>query len=265
MIMKPTNKAYAFLYCVLFLIIIQGCSTKKIIVSDQPIAGIEISEIIKNSQRKNFTFQNLRSRVKVKFDNGRLTQNISLSFRALEDEILWISASMIVPIAKILISNEKFIFYEKFQQTYIDQNLSQASKLFDLKSPVKLLQNILFGNPIIDINKGNWDRIQNSNYYVLQSSEGIQTTLFINPKTFQLDQQRVFIPLLNSLVTFNYKNYKNIDGKTVPNEILVSYIERNKIIKLNLEYSQFDFPENLNFPMEIPSDYKRVNLDEIIK
>ena len=263
--MKTTNKAYTFLNCVLLLIILQGCSTKKVIVSDQPLAGIEISEIIKNSRKTDFTFENLRNRVKIEFDNGRLTQNIILSLRAEEDEVLWMSASMIVPIAKILMSNERFVFYEKFQKTYIDEDLSKVLKLLNLKSPVKLLQNILYGGIVTDINKVKWDRIQNSNYYVLQSSKEIQTTLFINPKTFQLEQQRIFIPLLSSLITFNYRNYKNVDGKSVPSQVLISYMKGSKITRINLEYSQFDFPENLNFPMEIPSDYKRINLDEIIK
>ncbi len=265
MIMKRTNKAYAFFYSVLLLIILQGCSTKKVIVSDLPLAGIEISEIIKNSRKTDFTFENLRNRVKIEFDNGRLTQNIILSLRAEEDKVLWMSASMIVPIAKILMSNERFVFYEKFQKTYIDEDLSKVLKLLNLKNPVKLLQNILYGGPVIDINKVKWDRIQNSNYYVLQSSQEIQTTLFINPKTFQLEQQRIFIPLLSSLITFNYRNYKNVDGKSVPSQVLISYIKGSRITRINLEYSQFDFPENLNFPMEIPSDYKRINLDEIIK
>ena len=263
--MKTTNKAYTFLNCVLLLIILQGCSTKKVIVSDQPLAEIEISEIIKNSRKTDFTFENLRNRVKVEFDNGRLTQNIILSLRAEEDEVLWISASMIVPIAKILMSNERFVFYEKFQKTYIDEDLSKVLKLLNLKSPVKLLQNILYGGIVTDMNRVKWDRIQNSSFYVLQSSKEIQTTLFINPKTFQLEQQRIYIPLLSSLVTFNYRNHKNIDGKTVPSDVLISYIKGNQITKINLEYSQFDFPENLNFPMEIPSDYKLLTLDEIIK
>ena len=263
--MKTTYKAYSFLYSVLLLIVFQGCSTKKNLVSDFPIAGIEISEIIKNSRKTGFTYKNLRNRVKVEFDNGRVTQNIILSCRAIEDEVLWLSASMIVPIAKILMTNERFVFYEKFQKNYVDEVLSQLSKLLNLKNPVNFLQNILFGSPVIDINKVKWEKIQNSNYYVLQSSKEIQTTLFINPKTFQLEQQRIYIPLLSSLVTFNYRNYKNIDGKTVPSDVLISYIKGNQITKINLEYSQFDFPENLNFPMEIPSDYKLLTLDEIIK
>ena len=243
----------------------KGVQQKKNLVSDFPIAGIEISEIIKNSRKTGFTYENLRNRVKVEFDNGRVTQNIILSFRAIEDEVLWLSASMIVPIAKILMTNERFVFYEKFQKNYVDEDLSQLSKLLNLKNPVNFLQNILFGSPVIDINKVKWEKIQNSNYYVLQSSKEIQTTLFINPKTFQLEQQRIYIPLLSSLVTFNYRNYKNIDGKTVPSDVLISYIKGNQITKINLEYSQFDFPENLNFPMEIPSDYKLLTLDEIIK
>ena len=263
--MKTTYKAYSFLYSVLLLIVFQGCSTKKNLVSDFPIAGVEISEIIKNSRKTDFTYENLRNRVKVEFDNGRVTQNIILSFRAIEDEVLWLSASMIVPIAKILMTNERFVFYEKFQKNYVDEDLSQLSKLLNLKNPVNFLQNVLFGSPVIDINKVKWEKIQNSNYYVLQSSKEIQTTLFINPKTFQLEQQRIYIPLLSSLVTFNYRNYKNIDGKTVPSDVLISYIKGNQITKINLEYSQFDFPENLNFPMEIPSDYKLLSLDEIIK
>ena len=263
--MKTTYKAYSFLYSVLLLIVFQGCSTKKNLVSDFPIAGIEISEIIKNSRKTGFTYENLRNRVKVEFDNGRLTQNIILSLRAEEDEVLWMSASMIVPIAKILMSNERFVFYEKFQKTYIDEDLSKVLKLLNLKSPVKLLQNILYGGIVTDMNRVKWDRIQNSSFYVLQSSKEIQTTLFINPKTFQLEQQRIFIPRLSSLITFNYRNYKNVDQKSVPSQVLISHMKGSKITRINLEYSQFDFPENLNFPMEIPSDYKRINLDEIIK
>ena len=102
--MKTINKIYSALFCALLFLFLQGCSVKKNISSDAPLKDIGISEIIKNSKKTEFNFQNLRNRVKVEFDNGRLVQNVNLNFRALDDEILWISASMIVPIAKILLS-----------------------------------------------------------------------------------------------------------------------------------------------------------------
>ena len=80
------------------------------------------------------------------FNDGKSIQSIILSLRATENESLWISASMIVPIAKIFLDNERIIFYEKFQKTYVDQDISQLMRLAGIKKPVKLIQNLLFGN-----------------------------------------------------------------------------------------------------------------------
>jgi hypothetical protein len=259
------NNKTGKIFILLLLFFLAGCSTKKKIVSDRPINDLEISEIIKNSKKSELKFQNLRNRVKVEFNDGRSTQTVSLSLRALNQEIIWISASMIVPVAKILLSNERIIFYEKFQKTYINQEIDIIMNALGIKNPVKSFQNLLLGKSIFDINRGSWERVENPNYYVLKSSKGIQTSLFINPKTFLLDQQRIFIPMLSSLITIDYSNYKNIEDKIVPNNVLISYLRGNKIIKINLKYSQFDFPNNLTFPMEIPTDFKIKTLDEILK
>ena len=251
-------------YSLILLIVIKGCTTKKKITSNLPINDIEVTEIIKATKGNELNFKNIRNRIKVEYDNGRLNQNISLNFRALENEILWLSASMVIPIAKILMSNERLVFYEKFQKTYIDQDISQIMKIAGIKKPVEAIQNLLYGRHMIDINKVKWDQVENSSFYILKSSTLIQNTLFINPKTYQLNQQRIFIPILSSLITVSYNNYRDYEGRSIPNNVLISYIKGDKIIKINLEYSQIDFPGNLTFPMEIPADYKIKTLDEIL-
>ena len=54
----------------------------------------------------------------------------------------------------------------------------------------------------------------------------------------------------NGITYGDYSNYKILEGKTFPNNVLISYIKGSEIIKINLEYSQFDFPEKLTFPMK---------------
>ena len=265
MVMKTNNRRCLFLFSLILLFILEGCSVKKKIISDAPEKNIEVSEIIKNVRNSELKYKNLRNRIKVEFNNGRSVQTVNLNLRALEKEVLWLSASMIVPIAKVLMSNEKFVFYEKFQKTYINQDISQITAIAGFNRPVDVLQRILYGQSIMNLNKSDWKRIENPNHYVLQSTKGLQTTLFFNPKTFNLDQQRIFIPFLSSLITLEYNNYKVVEERVVPNNLLISYIRGNQIIKINLEYSQFDFPENLTFPMEIPANYKIKTLDEILK
>ena len=253
------------LFIVLIFLIIQACSTNKQISSSAPLDVIETSEIIKNIRKAEVKFDNLRNRVKVEYNDGKSIQTVILSLRASEDENLWISASMIVPIAKIFITNERIVFYEKFQKTYINQEIDKIMRAAGIKSPVGLLQNLLFGRPLSDVNKGDWDRIENSNYYVLQSKSGIQNTVFINPESFQLKQQRVYLPLISSLLTIDYGNFKRIDENLVPTSVRITSMRGSDVISINLEYSQYDFPDNLTFPMDIPEGYKLKTLDEIIK
>jgi hypothetical protein len=253
------------LFIVLIFLIIQACSTNKQISSSAPLDVIETSEIIKNIRKAEVKFDNLRNRVKVEYNDGKSIQTVILSLRASEDENLWISASMIVPIAKIFITNERIVFYEKFQKTYINQEIDKIMRAAGIKSPVGLLQNLLFGRPLSDVNKGDWDRIENSNYYVLQSKSGIQNTVFINPESFQLKQQRIYLPLISSLLTIDYGNFKRIDENLVPTSVRITSMRGSDVISINLEYSQYDFPDNLTFPMDIPEGYKLKTLDEIIK
>ena len=253
------------LFIVFVFLVIQACSPKKQISSSAPLNIIETSEIIKNTKRAEVKFDNLRNRVKVDYNDGKSIQTVILSLRASEDENLWISASMIVPIAKVFITNERIVFYEKFQKTYINQEIDKIMRAAGIKRPVELLQNLLFGRPLSDINKGDWDRIENSNYYVLQSKSGIQNTVFINPESFQLQQQRVYLPLISSLLTIDYGNFKRIDENLVPTSVRITSMRGSDVISINLEYSQYDFPDNLTFPMDIPEGYKLKTLDEIIK
>ena len=253
------------LFIVFVFWFIQACSTNKQITNSVPLDTVETSEIIKNTKRSEVKFDNLRNRVKVEYNDGKSVQTVILSLRASEDENLWISASMIVPIAKVFITNERIVFYEKFQKTYINQEIDKIMRPAGIKRPVELLQNLLFGRPLSDINKGDWDRIENSNYYVLQSKSGIQNTVFINPESFQLQQQRVYLPLISSLITIDYGNFKRIDENLVPTSVIITSMRGSDVISINLEYSQYDFPDNLTFPMGIPEGYKLKTLDEIIK
>ena len=174
------------LFIIVILFIVQSCSTNKQILSSVPLDVVDTSEIIRNTKRAEVNFKNLRNRVKVEFNDGKSIQSIILSLRATEDESLWISASMIVPIAKIFLDNERIIFYEKFQKTYVDQDISQLMILAGIKKPVKLIQNLLFGKPLIDINKSGWERVKNSNFYVGNNSGPLNLAAALNVKSFGL-------------------------------------------------------------------------------
>ena len=56
-----------------------------------------------------------------------------MQLRIKSDEIIWLSATMLVPIAKVIILKDKFRFYEKFQKTFFDGDISAINSFFKQK------------------------------------------------------------------------------------------------------------------------------------
>ena len=108
---------------ILIFLALSACSVNKNSSSNTVDLDLDLKTVVKEIKKSENKFKNVRNRAKIEFDNGKTIQSISLNLRVLENEALWISASMIVPIAKALITKQRLIFYEKFQRTYIDTSL----------------------------------------------------------------------------------------------------------------------------------------------
>lgn len=256
-----------FIPIIVFFMVLSGCSVNKTNSNNASDLSLDLKSVVKEIKKSENKFKNVRNRAKIEFDNGKTIQSIVLNLRVAENEVLWISASMIVPIAKALITKDQFVFYEKFQRTYIDTSLKNNKGLLPPIS-IELIQNILFGKPVVDVDSRNWKIIQNPMQYVLTPSnnqENIQPTMFFNPKDFVLEEQRIYFSSINALLVVEYNNFKSLNEKNIPTEVFMSIIQNGKISKITIEYSQIDFPQNLTFPIEIPEGYKKININELLQ
>ena len=63
------------------------------------------------------------------------------------------SANILVPVAKLLMTNEKVLFYEKFQKKYYEGNYEFLNSLLGTNFRLRDVQNIFIGNPIDNFDK----------------------------------------------------------------------------------------------------------------
>ena len=256
-----------FIPIIVFFMVLSGCSVNKTNSNNASDLSLDLKSVVKEIKKSENKFKNVRNRAKIEFDNGKTIQSIVLNLRVAENEALWISASMIVPIAKALITKDQLVFYEKFQRTYIDTSLKNNKGLLAPIS-IELIQNILFGKPVVDVDSRNWKIIQNPMQYVLTPSnnqENIQPTMFFNPKDFVLEEQRIYFSSINALLVVEYNNFKSLNEKNIPTEVFMSIIRNGEILKIKIEYSQIDFPDNLTFPIAIPEGYRKININELLQ
>ena len=248
-------------YLFLLLIVFQACKSIAILPTNSPIKNVNI-EALASKIRNNYPkVNNVRSRIKATYNNGKRKQQIIVQFRMESKKKLWLSATMIIPIAKLLVTPNKVSFYEKFQKTYFEGNYDLINTPFNTNFVYSDLENIFLGKPFLNPDQGRWKQISNPQYYILipQGKRlGIKPTLFFDPVSFLLKEQRFFVPGTNYNITIKYLRHIKIEGKSLPSLIEITFFDGNQSQTLELEFNRIDFIENLNFPFEIPNGYSKI-------
>ena len=252
-------------YLTITFFILNGCKSVTVLPSKIPIKNIKIKELGSEISKAKLNYKNIRSRIKTEYDDGKRKQQIIINLRMIDKKAIWISATMLIPIGKLLITPDKISFYEKFQRTFYEGELTFIKEFFNIDFGFDDLQNILLGYPIINITENKWKRISHPKFYVLNSfgkSKDFTQTLFFDPSNFLLMEQRFFLRSLNQNMTIKYNYFQKVDGKSIPRliEFIIPYDSSYR--RLVLEYTRVDFPEDLNLPFSIPDGYKPLNFPE---
>ncbi len=248
---------------ILLMIFIAACKSPAVLTSKNPIKDLPIKELTKAISKNRVDFKKFRSRVKTTYNDGKRSQQVIANIRMEKDKAIWISANMLVPIAKILITPEKVTFYEKFQKTFFDGDVTFINNQFNTNFDFEDIQNLLIGLPLEDLNRGKWEIISHPKYYILSprsSKMEFRPTFFFDPSDLSLREQRFLVPGTIQSLTIKYINYQRLEGEFLPREIEISLFDGLDLKRITLEYTRVDFPDQLSLPFKIPEGYKQIDL-----
>jgi len=261
--MNQTSTKYFFIIFAFIGLIFNSCKSIKVLPNKAPIKNIKTKELTKVLYSSSPKLSLLRSRLKVSFDDGKRSQQLIVNLRMEKDEAVWLSATMLIPIAKILITPNKISFYEKFQKNSYEGDFSFIKKYLGIDFGYESLQNLLIGRPLIDIRKGKWEQIKNPKSYVISPksfNNKFRPIFFFDPSTFLLKEQRLIFEDINKSLTIYYDDFQKVDGKLVPSKISLNLINNESNIEIILDYTRAEIPTNLTFPFTFPSGYLPIKL-----
>ena len=166
-----------------------GCKSVVVLPNKAPVDKVDLKLLSKQMNKQHAKFNHLRGRLKATYDNGKNKQQVIVSLRMTQDEKIWMSANMLIPIAKLMITPKAVKFYEKFQKTFFEGDVDFINRQFNTQFGFQNLQDLLLGKPVIALQKGRWKQIANPIDYVLSPRGRIkdfQPTYFVDPTTFPI-------------------------------------------------------------------------------
>jgi len=244
------------------VMLVTGCKTVAVLPTKTPLKNANLEALVSRIKSNYPKVNKLRSRIKATYDNGKREQQVIIQFRMENKKKLWLSATMLIPIAKLMITPNQVSFYEKFQKSYFQGGFDLINKPFGTNFRYSDVENLFLGKPILDPGYGRWKQISNPQYYILipqGKRAGLKPTLFFDPVSFLLKEQRVIIPQNNYSITIKYLQHLRIEGKSVPSLIEIILFDGNERQSLKLEFTRTYLTEEINFPFEIPKGYSKIN------
>ncbi|HZF65616.1 MAG TPA: DUF4292 domain-containing protein [Chitinophagaceae bacterium] len=175
---------------------------------------------------------------------------------------MWVSINAVLGIEamRILITRDSVFLLDKLNKTYVERRVDYLQEVTSLPLNLRTLQNLLIGNPVfLDSNIvsynvssdqasvsllsiGNWFK----NLLTLTATDN----MLVHSKLDDTDISR------SRTANLSYGDYENKKGKLFSTKRRISVSEKNKL-DISLNFKQYDFNQEVNFPFTIPRNYKR--------
>ncbi|MFV0541893.1 MAG: DUF4292 domain-containing protein [Aestuariibaculum sp.] len=243
------------------ILFVFSCKSVRTIREGSKNLSLSTKQLIKENTKQAANFKALQSKLKITYATGNKSQSHTVNFRLKKDEVIWMNASFSVVRAKI--TPEKVSFYNKLDNTYFDGDFSYLSHLLGTDIDFKALQNLLLGETLYSLNKGQYTASVNQDAYWVRPKQQLDVfkiLYIINPKIFKVQSQQITQNQEQRYLQIDYVSYQEVSKQKLPERINILAQETNEQIHITLEFKNTTLDEDLRFPFKIPSGFKAIEL-----
>lgn len=246
--------------------ILASCGGTKNATNRATTEDIATARLIENHYANTFDFNTLVARTRVRYEDKKSRQTVTVNIRIEKDKKIWMSASILgITGAKALITPEKISFYEKINRKYFEGDFAFLSQYFGVQMDFDQLQRLLIGQTVYNLREGDYQVDQVEGLYKITPKKQLDILnlfFFMEPQEFVIKKQQVSQPQDSLSLDVNYPTHQRVNGKPFPKEIAIEVLEYTDQTHIDIEYKSVDVNVPVRFPFSIPSGYKKIVLDE---
>lgn len=256
---------FIFMVCLCSSMTLVSCKAKAKVVSGNStdMNSMSAERIIKNHYANKNDFKTLYIKSNVKYSDDKQNQNLTAEIKIKKDEQILVSIRFLgITMAKALITPSSVSYYEKMGGTYFEGDFSKLSQWLGTDLDYNKVQNILIGQAMDDLTKGNYQDSLIDQVYRLENTSKNNTKkyFFFDKDNFLLNKQEIAQIAENRKIEVSYSDYKMYNESQIPSDIAINAEQDKGKTEINLGYSTITMNEELTFPYSVPSGYKRISI-----
>jgi hypothetical protein len=247
------NKITAFL----IVLILASCKSKApLLTSNKDKSQNKIEDCFKTT--KDFKTLNIRS--SVLFTDNKTSQRLTAEIKIKKDEKILISLKFLgITMAKILATPTSVSYYEKVNGTYFEGDFQLISKWLGADLNFTLLQNMIIGDALADLNTEKFTIVSENEKTVLNfdDTNGLTKSIGMNLDKCMIETTSITEVASQKTMQLQYSNPQLFMNYAIPTTLEITALQNGKTAKIDLKYENIDIDTNISFPYAVPNGYAK--------
>lgn len=257
------QKIFRFLFLMnCFVMLFASCKPKAALLAEGKAKERLTSDtIIKNHYANRKDFSTLYIKANAHYEDKNQSQKVTAEIKIKKDEKILISIRVLgITMAKALITPKEVKYYEKINSNYFEGDYSLLSRWLGTDLDFNKVQNLLLGQALDDLSKGNYTASIENTLYKLQDNLDLNTskTYYFESGKFLLKKEVVSQTEKDRMIQILYPNYTNDNLMVLPTNIEVEATQKKGKVNIAIDYNSVSFNEDLSFPYSVPEGYERI-------
>ena len=241
-----------------------SCKAKKAVITTPVSSNITVKpvdtkalklEVIRAGQTNFNTFSG-KARTKLDIDGN--SNDVTLNIRIKRDQKIWVSVTAIagIEVARALITPDSILVINRLQSVYLKKPFSYINTLAGKQVNYRTVESLLIGNIIPELISEDADISTVAGSTVLSGNlKEIVYKLMLSGSAMKPVQTKLNNQSAGQSLQVNNSAFVQTGIRSVPSQIDILSIVKDKKIQVNLHYIKTDFDQALDFPFSIPARY----------
>jgi hypothetical protein len=246
------------------MVSLSSCKSKAVLAEKGAAGALSSDKIISGHYATPNDFSTIYIKSTARYKDEDQTQNVTAEIKIKKNEKILVSIRFLgITMAKALITPSEVKYYEKINGKYFEGDYSTLSQWLGADLDFVKVQNLLIGQAMDDLSKGNYKSSVEDQLYKLESSEASQVTktFYFESAKFLLKRQELIQSARGRQLEVEYPDYKDYGKAVMPTAVVVEALQKKGKANISIQYNSITFNEELSFPYSVPEGYERVFID----
>ncbi|WP_298222385.1 DUF4292 domain-containing protein [Flavobacterium sp.] len=253
----------SLLFTVFFVALtLLSCKSKAVVVKEGKAKGVLSSDtIVKKHYGNRKDFSTLYIKSSAHYEDPNQSQNVTAEIKIKKNEMILVSVRFLgITMAKALITPNEVKYYEKINGQYFEGDYSLLSRWLGTDLDFNKVQNLLLGQALDDLTKGNYKPSIEDNLYKLvdANNTGTSKTFYFESGNFLIKKEQIAQPAKERSVQIVYPNYGYYNQMALPAGMVIDAEQPKGKVNISIEYNAVSIDEDLSFPYSVPEGYERI-------